>query len=735
MISRVYLTKPVEVPAFGSVIAWGHTKSTMMMGHRLRVMTQVPYPDDDANLPVSLYVLRMYTELHDGSRTVHVVLRNGTSHLIHLCQCQLVGQVVAANLVPEAEVTPEFMEKLSEDNADTNEKEKSPKLMILEWQQLLIEILEWDSGLDMLKDWPEKEALDTRRLLMEFHHVFSLDKNEMGCIDTTEHVIKLTNSEPFKERFWCIAPLLVEEVHEHIQEMLDGGAIRPTNSPWCNTVVLVRKKDGTLRFCIDFCRLNERTEKDSFPMPRMIDTMETMVGAKIFSSMDLKSGFWQVKMAEESRPYTALMVGSLGVYEFLQMPFGLCNAPATFQRLMQNCLGELNLTYALIYLDDVVVFANTEAEHLKRLRAVFERFHEHGLKLKLTKCDFFKSKITYLGHQVSAEGMKPGIGNWKGIAEMVPPTTAMGIQRFLGAMGFYRRFIKGYAKIAQPLNDLISDENSKLKNQTIEITVPALKAFHELKLKCMQAPVLAFADFHKPFLLETDASSDGLSSVLSQKQEDGKYHPVAYASQSLKGSESKYHSSKLEFLALKWAVVDQFREYLQYKPFHVKTDNNPLIYVMTLPNLDATGHRWVAALAGYNMMIEYIKGSDNKVANCLSRVTERLDADSVRELIQHAKACGTLMRADMDDPRLAQEDARIDDKIIIQARVLMSRKAVLCNVVNKHWVSAQATDPVIRPVQEWMARPRENKISLSEHLNGKVADANHLAFVCHQKDL
>ena len=227
------------------------------------------------------------------------------------------------------------------------------------------------------------------------------------------------------------------------------------------------------------------------------------------------------------------------------MPFGLCNAPATFQRLMQNCLGELNLMYTLIYLNNILVFTNTEAEHLKRLRTVFEWFHEYGLKLKPTKCDFFKSEITYFGHQVSAKGMKPGIGNLKGIAEMVPPTMAMGIQQFLGAKGFYHRFIKGYTKIAQPLNDLISDENSKLKNQTIEITVPALKAFHELKLKCMQAPVLAFADFHKPFLLETDASSDDLSAVLSQKQEDRKYHPVAYASQSLKGSEAKYHSSKL----------------------------------------------------------------------------------------------------------------------------------------------------------------------------------------------
>ena len=434
---KIHLTKAVEIPAFGSVIARGHTEATMMMGHRLKVMTQVPYPEDDANLPVGLYVLRSYTELHDGSQTAHVVLRNGTSRPIKLSRGRVVGRVVAANLVPDAEVTPAFMQKACED--DVGEEEKTPKLTIPERQKLLMEILEKDGGLDMLKDWPEKEATDARRLLMEFHHMFSLDKNEMGCTDTTEHVIKLTKSEPFKERFQRIAPPLVEEVREHIQEMLDGGAIRPSTSPWCNAVILVRKKDGTLRFCIDFCRLNERTEKDSFPMPRMIDTMETMVGAWIFSTMDLKSGFWQVKMAEESCPYTAFTVGSLGMYEFLRMPFGLCNALAMFQHLMQNCLGELNLTYALIYLDDVIVFSDTEEEHLKWLRAVLERFQEHGLKLKPSKCDFFKSEITYLGHQVSADGMKPGNENLKGIAKIVPADHYDGDtafpQELLGSIG------------------------------------------------------------------------------------------------------------------------------------------------------------------------------------------------------------------------------------------------------------------------------------------------------------
>ena len=194
----------------------------------------------------------------------------------------------------------------------------------------------------------------------------------LGGTDTTKHVIELMKDEPFKERFRHIAPPLVDKVRQHIQEMLDGGAIRPSQSPWCNAVVLMRKKDGSLRFCIDFRRLNARTKKDTYPLPCMQETMEGMVGTRHFSCMDLKSGFWQVQMDEESRLYTAFTVGSMGVYEFLHMPYGLCNAPAMFQHLMQNCLGELNLTYALIYLDDVIVYSKTEEEHLVRLRTMLE---------------------------------------------------------------------------------------------------------------------------------------------------------------------------------------------------------------------------------------------------------------------------------------------------------------------------------------------------------------------------
>ena len=573
-----------------------------MMGHRLNVMTQAPYSDDKADLPNGLYIMRTYTELKDGSRSVSVVLQNLTARPIHLARGRVIGRVAAANAVPEAQCSPDLIKKFGDQGKD---KPEPTKLSTQQRQELLLATLEKDGRLDHLKDWPPELAKRAKALLLEFHHVFSLEPNEIGCTDATKHVIELMKDEPFKERFCRIAPPLVDEVRQHIQEMLDGGAIRPSQLPWYNAVVLVRKKDRSLWFCINFRRLNTRTKKDTYPLPRMQETMESMVGAQHFSCMDLKSGFWQVQMDEESRQYTAFTVGSMGVYEFLRMPYRLCNAPAMFQHLMQNCLGELNLTYTLIYLDDVIVYSKTEEEHLVHLHAVLERFMEHGLKLKPSKCNFFRTEISYLGHKVSTAGMEPGTDGLKGIAEIAPPATYTQVRKFLGTTGYFRRFIKGYARITKPLNDLLQGESSKLKSHPVGLPPDALAVFQELKIKCLMAPVLAFADFKKPFLLETDASIEGLGAVLSQKQDDSRYHPVAYASRGLKGGELKYPSSKLEFLALKRAVTEQFREYLQYQPFLVRTNNNPLTYVMTTPHLDAIGHRWVAAMAGYNFEIEY----------------------------------------------------------------------------------------------------------------------------------
>ena len=437
-------------------------------------------------------------------------------------------------------------------------------------------------------------------------------------------------------------------------------------------------------------------------------------------------------MSEKNQQYTAFMVGSLGVYEFLRMPYGLCNAPAMFQRLMQNCLGELNLTYALVYLDDVIVYSNTEEDHLHWLQAVFERFHEHGLKLKPSKCSFLRKQITFLGHEVSADGMKPGNLNLKGIAEMAPPANYTEVWRFLGMTGFFRRFIKNYAHIAKPLNDILEGEASKLKSEAVTLPPDALEAFEKLKMCCMTTPVLAFADFEKEFQLETDASSEGLGAVLSQKQEDGKWHPIAFGSRELKGGEAKYHSSKLEFLALKWAITEQFREYLQYRPFTVLTDNNPLTYILTTLNLDALGHRWVAALAGYNMTIKYLKGSDNKVADALSRIETRLDPDTITELFNHAKA--TCPRAETEDIRVMEEEERADQEVILRTIQLARQDRKFRNLYTEDWHRAQLMDAVIPHVLDWLRLPRNNRVKLKDFLRGKVSKADCRAYGLREKD-
>ena len=246
--------------------------------------------------------------------------------------------------------------------------------------------------------------------------------------------------------------------------MLESGTIRPSQSAWCNAMVLVWKKDGSLCFCIDFCHLNAHMKKDSYPLPRIQEVLESLVGASHFSYLDLKSRFWQIIMDESLKQYTAFMVGNLGFFECDRMPFGLCNAPATFQWLMQNCMGELNFVYCLIYLDHLIVFSRTE-EHLHWLHVIFDWLREYNLKLKPSKCNLFKEKINYLAHQVSKQGVQPSNTNLKAIAKCALLRTYTEIRGFLSLVGHYRQFIRGFTKIAQPLNEHLVGEGACRKSE------------------------------------------------------------------------------------------------------------------------------------------------------------------------------------------------------------------------------------------------------------------------------
>ena len=374
------------------------------------------------------------------------------------------------------------------------------------------------SGLD---SWPTELADAACQLLAEYHDLFWLDPTELGYTHSTKHTIKVTGDPPFKEWVRWIPLLLVEEVQSHLWEMLESGTIRSSQSARCNMVVLVRKKDGSLCFCINFHCLNTHTEKDSYPLPRIQEAWESLVGAGHFSCLDLKLGFWQIKMKEALKQYPAFTVGNLGFFECDHMPFGLCNALAMFQRLMQNCLGELNLICYLIYLDDLIVFLQTAEEHLHRLCIVLDQLREYNLKLKPSRCSLFK-EINYLAHCGSKQGVWPSDVNLRAITECAPPQTYMEICTFLGLVGHYWWFIKGFAWITQLLNEHLAGEGASRKSESVLLSKGTFEAFQALKQVCMSTPILAFDDYTKDFLLKTDASKEELGVVLPKNKQMGK---------------------------------------------------------------------------------------------------------------------------------------------------------------------------------------------------------------------
>ena len=360
-------------------------------GECINVMVQALHTQD-GTLPPGLTEQNTYTKLRKGGKKAVVVVQNNTAY-----PQTLQKKTPMAREVPALSVHEPPKSKSLQDRDDVHPDFQTPKLMVRQRCGKLFDEL----GLSGLDSWAPELVDAAHWLLAEYHDIFSLDPVELGCTHSTEHTIKVTDNTPFKEQFRWIPLPMVEEVRNHLKEMLESGAIRPSQSPWCNAVVLVQKKDGSLCFCIDFRCLNAHTKKDSYPLPRIQEALESLVGASHFSCLDLKSGFWQIRMDEVLKQYTAFTVGNLEFFECDRMPFGLCNALATFQQLMQNWMGELNFIYCLIYLDDLIVFLWMAEEHLHRLHVVFDWLREYNLKLKPLKCSLFKEEINYLAHQVS----------------------------------------------------------------------------------------------------------------------------------------------------------------------------------------------------------------------------------------------------------------------------------------------------------------------------------------------
>ena len=480
----------------------------------------------------------------------------------------------------------------------------------------------------------ELQTNQLKNLLKKHVDVFSKNDADIGDCQLIKQRIDLENTTPFKQRHRRIPPAMIEEVRQHLAQLLAAGIIRKSKSPWASNIVLVRKKSGKLRMCVDYRMLNQRIIKDAYALPRIEEVFDCLNNSKYFSVIDMKSGYHQVSIEEDHKERTAFTVGALGFYEFSKMPFGLASSPAVYQRLMEECLGDYNMNICVIYLDDLVIFADTYEEHLERLDKVLTRLHECKLKLAAEKCFFLQKKVKFLGHVVSERGVETDPDKIERVKNWPTPTNPDELRSFLAFAGYYRRFVKDFSKIAKPLNEQLPPTSKKKNGKELKKdwkwTDIEQSTFDHLKEILTNPPILAYPDFSKQFELHTDASLKGLGAVLYQDKK-----VIAYASRSLSRSEKNYAAFKLEFLCLKWAVTDKFSDYLTGNHFIVYTDNNPLTYVMTTAKLDATGQRWVSELANYEFTLLYRAGLRNADADALSRYQhERVEDDENADLIK-----------------------------------------------------------------------------------------------------
>ncbi|XP_065923227.1 uncharacterized protein [Magallana gigas] len=452
------------------------------------------------------------------------------------------------------------------------------------------------------------DQLETAKSLCDsFSDVFT---DIPGMTNLVEHKIVVTSSEPVRVKPYPIPFSTEKTITEEVQNMLQLNVIEPSSSPYSAPVVIARKKDGTNRFCIDYRRLNCATVFDAEPMPSPESIFSKMTGKKFVSKIDLSKGYWQVPMADESKPLTAFSTPS-GLYQFRTMPFGLVNAPATFSRMMRKLLQGMNGVENFI--DDVIVFTDTFEEHLHILKTVFERLRDAGLAARPTKCFIGFDKIDCLGHMVGNKCLEPEQDKIDAVRNAPIPQTKKQVRAFLGLAGFYRKFIPNFSAIAIPLSDL----TKKGQPNKVIWTESQQRAFDTLKHMLSERPILKLPEFNETFILRTDAADDGIGAVLLQMEDDEKL-PVAYASRKLQPREKAYAVIEKECLAVVWGI-QKFHQYLYGREFLLETDHQPLTYLNKAKTENSRLMRWALQLQPYRFRIIAIKGSDNVGADYLSR--------------------------------------------------------------------------------------------------------------------
>lgn len=461
----------------------------------------------------------------------------------------------------------------------------------------------------MLVHLPPEQAT---RLLQTFQEVSSLFRASPGRTTVVEHVIRLKDGRPIRQRPYRVPQQLVGKLQDEIQEMLRLGVIEPSNSEWSSPVVIVFKKDGSLRICIDFRKLNSVSEFDAYPMPRIDDLLERIGAAKYITTLDLCKGYWQVPLEESSRPYTAFQTPA-GLFQFTVMPFGLHGAPATFQRLMDRVLQGCQHCSAA-YLDDVVIFSETWEDHVQHLSLVLKKIQQAGLTLNPAKCEWARQETRYLGYQMGRGEVRPQVDKVEAILKSPRPRTKKEVRSFLGLAGWYRRFVPLFATIAAPLTAL----TAKDQRNPVTWTEDCEKAFTTLKAHLCSSPVLKSPDFTKRFLVQVDASAVGLGAVLAQG-EPGEERPILYLSRKLQPRETRYSAVEKEGLAIKWAL-ESLRYYLLGREFDLETDHRALTWIHSMKDHNCRLTRWYLALQPFRFSIRHRAGKMNIVADYLSRL-------------------------------------------------------------------------------------------------------------------
>ena len=450
-------------------------------------------------------------------------------------------------------------------------------------------------------------------LLLDYSDVFARSKDELGRTDLLQHEIVIDSAAPIRQRFRRLSPEKRVEMRALLDDMLQKNLISPSKSPWAAPIVLVKKKDGTSRFCVDYRRINAVTRKDAYPLPRVDDILETLAGSQLFSTLDLASGYWQVEVKPEDREKTAFIT-SEGLYEFNVLPFGLCNGPATFQRLMNILLAGVQWHDCLVYLDDIIVLGRSFGEHLQNLAKVFQRLRQANLKLQVKKCVFGRDTVKFLGHIISSKGISTDPEKVARVSQWPVPINKLELQQFLGFVNYYRRFIKDCASISKPLYQLTEH------TRQFKWTDQCQEAFLTLRKALVSAPVLAFPDCSRMFILDTDASNQGIGAVLSQQHDDGLEHVVAYASRVLSKAERRYSVTRKEMLAVV-SFLHHFRPYLLGRRFKLRTDHGSLLWLRSFKEPEGQLARWLEQLEEYDFDVVHRQGKLHVNADVLSRLT------------------------------------------------------------------------------------------------------------------